>query len=101
MQEENNFVITSGFGVATQKPFVSITLGSEDFHIQMDLGSEDFHIQMDVEDAVKLAIDIIRVAEASLIDAYFIKFMREEVDIPDHQIANILAQFRKYRDGYE
>lgn len=82
-----NFLLTTGFGARTQEPFVNLTEGGSDFHVQMS-----------PEEAVDLAHNLLACAEAAVQDAMFIRFMREVVGLDDAHVFGMLMQFRQYRE---
>ena len=81
-----DFTCTSGFGAKSQEPFVSITCGEIDFHVQMG-----------VIDAGRLATNIRYCAEAAIGDGFLITFLRNRVGLPDDQVFHLLAEYREYR----
>jgi len=80
------FHVTSNFGHRTQKPFVMVTVGEQDFMTQMSPA-----------EARDLAHNLLACAESSETDAFLITFLRERVKANDEAIAGILQDFREWR----
>lgn len=90
MTEKNdwdNFLVTTGFGHKTQKPFVAVTVGNKDFHTQMS-----------PEEAIDLAHNLLACAEAAQTDAFLITFLRKVVGTHDEAVMGILQEFRQWRE---
>lgn len=82
----DGFLVSSIYGHHTHEPLVNMTYGPGDFHVQMRPG-----------DAVHLGLSLIRVAEASIGDAFLIEFLHTRVGAADHVVAGILEDFRQWR----
>lgn len=80
------FHVTSNFGHRTQKPFVMVTVGEQDFMAQMS-----------PDEARSLAMNLLQCAEASENDAFLVTFLRKRVKANDQAIASILEEYRKFR----
>jgi len=83
-----NFHVTSNFGYRTQKPFVSITVQSKEFHVQMSPAA-----------ARALAMNLLQAAEAAETDAFLVGFFKSRIDMNERNIATILLDFRDWRDA--
>lgn len=73
------FHVTSNFGHKTQKPFVMVTVGEQDFMAQMS-----------PTEARDLALNLLMCADASESDAFLVTFLRKKVLANDKAIASIL-----------
>ena len=80
------FHVTSNFGHRTQKPFVMVTVGEQDFMAQMS-----------PDEARDLALNLLMCADAAENDAFLITFLRKRVKADDRAIAGLLAEYRKFR----
>lgn len=81
-------LVSSGFGSKARKPFVVIE--SEDL---------DKPFQISPDDARKLAMNLLRAAEASDTDAFMVGFMKDSLD--EQQIAALLYEFRNAREKFK
>ncbi len=88
-QELIVFMVTSGFGHNTQKPFVQVLIERADFMTQMS-----------PENARELAMNLLSAADAAESDGIFVTFLRDRLNFTDMRgIATILSEFREYRDA--
>lgn len=89
MNEEKSVVfhVTSNFGHRTQKPFVMVTVGEQDFMAQMS-----------PDEARDLAMNLLQCAEASENDAFLVTFLRKRVGADDRAIAGVLQEYRQWRE---
>lgn len=86
-QEHINFLVTSGYGWKHRQPFISVTVGAKDFHVQMS-----------TDEARDLAMNLIQAAEAAEQDAFLFEWAQREVGVNDKQAAGLLSEFRKWRE---
>jgi hypothetical protein len=90
VQQEDitEFMITSGFGHNTRRPFV-----------QMVIQRADWMTQMSPEEARELAFNLLQAADGAEGDGFLVMFLRESVGVESmNAIATLLAEFREYRD---
>lgn len=80
------FHVTSNFGHRTQKPFVMVTVGEQDFMAQMS-----------PDEARALAMNLLQCADASETDAFLVTFLRKRVGANDQAVVGILQDFREWR----
>lgn len=81
--------VTSGYGHNTRQPFV-----------QMSADAMEKPIQLSPEDARDLASNLLQAAEASEQDAFIFEFHSSFVGGDERVGANMLVQFRKWRDEH-
>jgi hypothetical protein len=82
---KNVIMITSLISHRNRKPRIDIQLG-------------ELHTQMDTDAAVKIARDILEVAAGAYADAFLFHFLTGKLDQPDGVAAQIIPEFRQYRD---
>lgn len=80
------FHVTSNFGHRTQKPFVMVTVGEQDFMAQMS-----------PDEARALAMNLLQCADASETDAFLVTFLRKRVGANDQAVVGIPQDFREWR----
>ena len=83
--------VTSGYGGNTRQPFVEI---------HTDKLKEKEHLQLSPEEARDLAQNILEAAEAAEQDAFIFEFHRDLMNGDENVAANMLIQFRKWRDEH-
>lgn len=88
MSEEVVFLVESGFGAETKRPFVSVSIGSE-------------RVQMSPEDARRLALNLLASAEAAIADGFLVDFFHVRAGIGELAAARVLADFREWRQGHD
>ena len=81
------FTVSSGFGQRTQAPYVQVLIEAADFMTQMSPA-----------DARDLAHNLLACAESAEQDAFFITFLRTKIGAEDGQIAQLLNEFREWRE---
>lgn len=86
---EHVFMVSSGYGSNTQKPFVALEADGE------------LLAQIPPEGARALAYNLIAVAEAAEQDAFLVSFMQSRVGLPLEQAAQVLGEYRQWRNGHE
>lgn len=82
--------VTSGYGGNTRQPFVQI---------QMEY-PKDHPLQLAPEEARDLAANLLQAAEAADQDAFIFEFHRDLMKGDENIAANMLIQFRKWRDEH-
>lgn len=87
MSEELIFMVTTGYGWKHRQPFVNVTVGAKDFHVQMSPA-----------EARDLALNLLESAEAAEQDAFLFEWAQKEVGVDDAGAATLLAEFRKWRE---
>lgn len=86
---KQEFIAKSIFGHFSQKPLVELDY--------LEDGKVRHSLQMELDDARALALNILGACEASVTDAFLIKFMRDRVKSSPSQVAGILKEFREFR----
>lgn len=86
---EHVFLVSSGFGANTQKPFIAVEFDGQILD------------QIPPEGARALAYNLIAAAEAAEQDAFLVSFMQSRVGLPLEQAAQVLGEFRQWRNGHE
>lgn len=81
------FHVSSGFGHRTRQGYVQVLIEAADWTTQMT-----------PDNARELAANLLQCAEAAEVDAFLMTFMRERVGAPDEQAAQILVEFREWRE---
>lgn len=89
MTKMNVINVESGYGGNTRQPFVEI---------KTDKLKEP--LQLSPEEARDLASNLLQAAEASENDAFMFEFISKELHAGDNAGANILMEFRKWRDAH-
>jgi hypothetical protein len=90
VQQEDitEFMITSGFGHNTRRPFV-----------QMVIQRADWMTQMSPEEARELAFNLLQAADGAESDGFLVSFLQERIGVESmNAIASILVDFREYRE---
>jgi hypothetical protein len=87
-EDITEFMISSGFGHNTRKPFV-----------QMVIQRADWMTQMSPEKARELAFNLLQAADGAESDGFLVTFLQESVGVESmNAIASILVEFREYRE---
>lgn len=86
--EEIVFMVTSGFGHNTQRPFVQVLIEAADWMTQMSPAN-----------ARELAYNLLSAADAAESDGFLVIFLRHKIGLPDPAISKVLTDFRDYRDA--
>lgn len=86
---ERVFMVSSGYGANTQKPFVALEFDGQ----MLD--------QIPPEGARALAYNLIAAAEAAEQDAFLVTFMQKQVGLPLTHAAQVLGEYRQWRAGDE
>jgi len=79
-------MITSLISHRTQKP-------------RIDIQIDDVHTQMDADAAMNVALNILKCCNGAFADAFVFHFLKEELRQTDIVGANIIEQFRDYREN--
>jgi hypothetical protein len=82
-------MVESGYGGNTRQPFVEI----KDEWLKAPM-------QLSPEEARDLALNLLEAAEASEQDAFMFEFVSKDLHAGDQAAANIIGEFRKWRDGH-
>jgi hypothetical protein len=83
----DNVSVASGYGSASQKGFVELTIN-------------DQRTQMEIKKAIEIAVMIIDAAGAAATDAALMRLLRERVGITDtERLGRILLDLREMRQG--
>jgi len=80
--------VSSGYGHNTREPFVEI---------KMDY-PKDHPLQIHPDEARDLAANLLQAAEAADGDQFVFEFVSKELHGGDNAAANILLEYRKFRD---
>lgn len=64
--------------------------------VQIEIGNAK--MQVDVAKALEIAGLITDASEAAMSDAFLVNFLKEKVEVPLELAAQILVDFREYRD---
>jgi len=83
-----NILVSSGYGGNTREPFVEI---------KMDY-PKDHPLQLHPDEARHLAMNLLEAAEAADNDQFIFEFVSKDLHSGDKIAANILLEFRKFRD---
>ena len=83
-----NILVSSGYGGNTREPFVEI---------KMDY-PKDHPLQIHPDEARQLAMNLLQAADAADTDSFLFEFVSKDLNAGDHAGANILMEFRKFRD---
>lgn len=81
--------VESGYGGNTRQPFVEI----KDDRLKAPM-------QLSPEEARDLALNILEAAEAAEQDAFMFEFVSKDLHAGDQAAANIISEFRKWRDDH-
>lgn len=80
------FMVSSGFGGNTNRPYVQVLIEAADWMTQMP-----------PEKARDLAHNLLGAADAAESDGFLVTFLRQRVKAGDEAIAQILIEFREWR----
>lgn len=78
--------VETGYGAATKQPFVTLTYNGRKI------------AQMQPGNAIEFAHSVLAIAEASVGEAFLVEFMRDRVGLEMAQTANLLMEFRQWRE---
>jgi len=78
--------VSSGYGANTKEPYVEIEW------------AEDQKTQISPEETRDLALNLLQAAEASLSDALFVEWLKDEMDVGLDGAAQLLVMLRKRRE---
>jgi hypothetical protein len=89
----------------SQQILVNGLVSGRDHSPRIDISDIDgkIHVQMDAEDAIHLALDIIKMAEATMADALLIRWASKNMP-SDKGLqfgASLMVEFREYRAQME
>jgi hypothetical protein len=84
--KEQMFLVSSGYGGNTKRPFV-----------QIQHPAIDRPLTISPNEARALALNIMECADAAESDGFLVEFFKGEMEQPDQTIAYLLVQFREYR----
>lgn len=87
MGKEIGFMVSSGFGHNTRKPFVQVLIEAADWSTQMAPST-----------ARELAFNLLQAADAAESDGFLVGFLTKVVGADDRAIAGVLNEFREYRE---
>ncbi len=81
--------VSSGYGHNTREPFVQIEMEYP----------KDHPLQLHPDEARDLAANLLQAAEAAEVDSFIFEFISKELHAGDNAGANILMEYRKFRDS--
>lgn len=84
-----DFFVETIFGANTRQPLIRISFDDKEICVCAP------------EDAQALAMNLLQASQASLTDAFLFSFIREHIGVDDHAAAQVLFQFREWRQGRE
>src|SRR6185369_10044031 len=84
--KEQIFLVSSGYGGNTKRPFV-----------QLQHPSIDRPLTISPNEARALALNILECADAAESDGFLVEFFKGDLEQDDQHIAFLLTQFREYR----
>lgn len=82
----DEFYVENGYGVNTQQPFVALTYNGRKI------------VQMAPENAIALAHSLLTAAEASISDAFLIRFFLDVIQSDEPRTYYVIQEFRKFRE---
>ena len=83
---------------------ISSLIASKDASPRVDIQFESKvpgHMQMEAEAAIKIGLDIIKVAYGAYIDAFVWNYMKDKVGLDPERCGFVVSDFREYRDKLE
>lgn len=80
------FLVSSGYGGNTKRPFV-----------QMQHPAIDRPLTISPNEARALAMNLLECADAAETDGFIVEFFKGDMELPDPAIVALLVQFREYR----
>ena len=89
--EPGQVSILSGFGLNSQQPFVSFAMANP-----QEVANPT--VQIDVDTARRIAMEILEACDAAESDGFVITWLRETVELTDGAAAQLLQEFRAWRD---
>ena len=88
---EAHISVASGFGFATQQPFVTLSIANP-------RESANPTVQLVAEQARAIAMQILDAADAAVADGFLVGWVSTGMDVTERQAASLLNDFRVYRD---
>lgn len=86
---EQVFFVETVFGAKTREPLIRISFDGKELCL------------IPAEDATSLAMNLLQAIQASLADAFLFSFMEKHVGAEPYAAAQVLAEFRQWREGRE
>lgn len=83
-----NITITSMYGSENRKPLVSFVVE----------GEQETNLQFSVDEARKVARDLLEAAEAAIQDGFVFEFISKTLGFSEQHAAIFLNEFRKWRN---
>lgn len=89
-QKTGSIFISTIFGKETGQPIVVI-----------EVPSQNFTLQLLADDATRVGENLIKCAEMAKMDAFLVTFFRDNLEVNDGAISEVLNLFRQWRENYD